>query len=113
MHSLMTLPVVRAIYDERVRTAAAAAKRRREPAPSEELVIRRANRYDARRLERLAQLDSAAAPAGPALVAELGGRMVAAMPLDGGRPVADPFYPSAPFVQMLELRRNQIRTNWA
>lgn len=111
MHSLMTLPVVRAIYEERARKAAAAAKTRREPEPSEELVIRRTNGHDARRLERLAQLDSAEAPAGPALVAELGGRMIAAMPLDGGRPLADPFVPSAPFVQMLELRRTQLRVS--
>ena len=70
--------------------------------------IRRAARGDTRRLRMLAELDSGPAPSGPALVAEVDGRLVAALPLDGGRPVADPFVPSAPLVKLLELRAAQL-----
>ena len=43
----------------------------------------------------LAELDSAVAPTGPALVAEIDGRLRAALPLDGGEPIADPFHRGA------------------
>jgi hypothetical protein len=74
-----------------------------------DMVIRTAGGADTERLERLAQLDSAPAPSGPTLVAEVDGRLVAALPLGGGRPLADPFVPSAGLVHMLELRAAQLR----
>jgi hypothetical protein len=42
------------------------------------------------------------------LIVEAGERMLAALPLGGGRPVADPFEPTAELVALLELRREQM-----
>jgi hypothetical protein len=60
-------------------------------------------------VERLAQLDSARRPSGPVLVAAVGGEPVAALPLDGGPAIADPFQPTAALVAVLELRVAQMR----
>src|SRR5581483_12038246 len=59
--------------------------------PVTRVTLRYAGAADAPRLARLAALDSAVAPRGPALVAEVDGQLRAALPLDGGRPIADPF----------------------
>jgi len=74
-----------------------------------EIVIRTACRRDSRRLERLAALDSGPTPTGPTLVAEIDGRLVAALPIAGGGAVADPFEPSAALIEMLRLRAAQLR----
>ena len=60
-------------------------------------------------IERLAQLDSARRPAGPVLVAAVGGEPMAALPLDGGPAIADPFQRTAALVSLLELRVAQMR----
>jgi hypothetical protein len=60
-------------------------------------------------IERLAQLDSARRPSGPVLVAAVGGDPVAALPLDGGPAIADPFQRTAALVSLLELRVAQMR----
>ena len=60
-------------------------------------------------IERLAQLDSARRPSGPVLVAAVGGEPVAALPLDGGPAIADPFQRTAALVSLLELRVAQMR----
>lgn len=75
-----------------------------------ELSIRRATARDARTLQRLAALDSAPAPKGDVLIAEVDGEPVAAAPIDGTRPVADPFRHTAGIVSLLELRAEQIRS---
>src|SRR5438874_1475531 len=103
MKSLVEMDLVRALYRDRVREGEA-RRRQAEAIAGDELVIRRAANGDSRRLARLAQLDSSAVPAGPTLVAEVDGLLVAAVPLDGGRPIADPFVPTRPLVKMLELR---------
>jgi hypothetical protein len=72
------------------------------------VTVRRSTSGDASALARLAALDSASAPRGPALIAEADTRMLAALPLGAGRPIADPFEPTAELVQLLELRRSQI-----
>ena len=59
---------------------------------------------DAAVLSRLAQLDGAPRPAGAVLVAELDGEIVAAVPFDGGRAIADPFRPTAELVELLRAR---------
>jgi hypothetical protein len=59
-------------------------------------------------IERLAQLDSARRPSGPVLVAAVRGEPVAALPLDGGPAIADPFQPTAALVSLLELRVAQL-----
>lgn len=81
--------------------------------PSETLTIRLAVSDDAEALRRLAQLDSAPTPApgpGPApmLIAEVAGELRAAVPLYGGREIADPFHPTAELVALLTERTRQI-----
>ena len=73
-------------------------------APRERLVLRRSASWDADALTRLAQLDGAPRPAGAMLVAELDDEIVAAVPFDGGRAIADPFRPTAAIVEMLHAR---------
>jgi hypothetical protein len=69
------------------------------------MTIRRARPADRAALVRLAQLDSTVAPSGTAvLVAELGDELVAALPLGGGPPIADPFRRTAEIVATLEAR---------
>jgi hypothetical protein len=72
------------------------------------VTVRRSTSGDHAALARLAELDSARPPRGPALIAEADSRMLAALPLGSGRPIADPFQPTAELVALLELRRAQI-----
>jgi hypothetical protein len=73
------------------------------------LTVRHAVASDLSELARLAALDSATPPRGPALVAETDARMLAALPLGSGRPIADPFEPTAEVVALLQLRAEQLR----
>jgi len=73
-----------------------------------DITVRRAVATDHGELERLAALDSANPPRGPALVAEADSRMLAALPLGSGRPIADPFEPTAGIVALLALRAEQL-----
>ena len=72
------------------------------------VTVRRSTSADESALARLAALDSGRPPRGPALIAEADSRMLAALPLAAGRPLADPFEPTAELVALLELRRAQI-----
>jgi hypothetical protein len=72
------------------------------------ITVRRSTSGDAGALARLAALDSASPPRGPALVVEADSRMLAALPIGSGRPIADPFEPTAELVALLELRRSQM-----
>jgi hypothetical protein len=67
------------------------------------LVVRRGRPADASELARLAALDSARALTGSTIVAEVEGRMVAAVSLHDGRVIADPFEPTADVVAVLRL----------
>jgi len=58
---------------------------------------------DLRSLERLAALDDRRVPAQPVVVAEVGGRLVAALSERTGEAVADPFEPTAHLVEMLRV----------
>jgi hypothetical protein len=73
------------------------------------LTVRSAVASDLSELARLAALDSARPPRGPALVAVADSRMLAALPLGSGRPIADPFEPTVEIVALLELRARQLR----
>jgi hypothetical protein len=76
---------------------------------AETLTIRMAVARDDAALGRLAQLDSAPAPKRvPMLVAEVGGELRAALSLDGGRAIADPFRPTAELVAILAERARQL-----
>jgi hypothetical protein len=77
--------------------------------PAETLTIRMAVSADATALRRLAQLDSAPPPEPVRmLVAEVGGELRAAFPLDGGRAIADPFRRTAELVAILAERARQL-----
>jgi hypothetical protein len=64
-------------------------------------------------LARLAALDSAPPLRGQALVADRNGRLLAAVSLDDGRAVADPFERTAEAVELLRLRARQVATGHA
>jgi hypothetical protein len=72
------------------------------------LTIRHANVADASDLARLAAVDSAAPLTGDALVAFVDGEPWAAIELDTGAVVADPFRPSAELVEVLRLRASAL-----
>jgi hypothetical protein len=72
------------------------------------ITVRRSVAADRPELERLAGLDSARPPTGPALIAEADSRMLAALPLGSGRPIADPFEPTAGVAALLQLRAEQM-----
>jgi hypothetical protein len=73
------------------------------------LKIRQADPVDEAAIARLAALDSAEKPSGEVLIAESGEDVVAAVPVSGGRPIADPFRRTAEIVDLLVLRARQIR----
>src|SRR5437764_9237080 len=97
---------------EHARDLREAAGRRRDAYASETPVTRLTLRYgsaaDATRLRRLAELDSASAPTGPVLVAEVDGRLRAALPLDGTRAIADPFHRGEELIGAPRLRAAQL-----
>lgn len=69
-----------------------------------DITVRMADDGDIRSLVRLAALDSAQLAEGPMVVAESDGELVAALPVDGGQAIADPFRRTADLVEMLEMR---------
>ncbi len=91
-----------------LRAAADGARRASADTPVTRVTLRFAVAADSDRLRVLAQLDSAPAPTGPALVAEVDGRLRAALPLDGTPPIADPFHRGAELVELLRLRASQL-----
>lgn len=77
------------------------------------LVIRLAVAADDAELRRLAHLDSARPLSGQALLAEQSGSLIAALSLDDGAAIADPFVPSAYAVTLLCVRAAQLRESAA
>jgi hypothetical protein len=73
------------------------------------LTIRHADAADAGALVRLAALDSAYPPTGDALLAEVGDDLWAAIELDTGAAIADPFKPSGDLVDLLRLRASLLQ----
>jgi hypothetical protein len=78
------------------------------PMTDKTLTIRRADAQDAGALVRLAALDSASPPTGEALVAEVDHEVWAAVELDSGAAIADPFRPSGDLVDLLKLRASLV-----
>ena len=64
---------------------------------------------DAAALEELAELDGKSVPTGRFVLAEVDGRIVAALPLAGGPLLADPFVPATHLHKLLEVRAAQVR----
>lgn len=77
----------------------------------QELTIRVLGSDDTAEIRRVAERDSSSVPRFPLLGAEVAGRLVAAVRLDGaqGQAVADPFVPTAAALAMLKLRAGQLR----
>ena len=80
------------------------------PAKSTDFTLRLAVPADAEAIDRLALLDSRRAPRGTVLLAEVDGELWAALSVDDGHAVADPFRPTGELVAMLLERARQMRT---
>jgi hypothetical protein len=85
----------------------------RELGDDDDLTVRAATQRDGEAVRLLAALEGVTMPSGPVLVAEVHDDVVAALPLDGGRALADPFRPTQHIVAMLELRAQQLRADGA
>jgi hypothetical protein len=72
------------------------------------VVLRLCTVQDDAALDRIAELEGVPAPKGRHVVAEVDGRVVAALPLAGGAVIADPFRPTAHLEPLLELRAKQL-----
>lgn len=80
-----------------------------DPAPHNQVItIRPAAAADAATVQRLAELDSAPSPTGEVLLAECGNEAVAAIELDSGSVIADPFRRTADVASMLVMRRRAL-----
>ncbi|HKE78197.1 MAG TPA: hypothetical protein VKB54_02780 [Solirubrobacteraceae bacterium] len=75
----------------------------------EAVTIRHAQPADAEALQRLAALDSRRVPSGELYVAERDGRLAAAVSIDTGAVIADPFEPTAAVVDLLRLHAAAAR----
>ena len=77
--------------------------------PVNAITIRLARPADERAMADLSELDYSRRPADPVLVAEVDGSLWAAVSLDDGHAVADPFRPSGELVPLLRERAGQLR----
>ena len=75
------------------------------------VLIRAARGSDGPALRRLAALDSKDLPAGDLLVAETDHELVAALSLNTGERVADPFRPTADVVDLLAFRAKRLKSS--
>jgi hypothetical protein len=80
----------------------------RPVAAQRSVTLRLGTPADRRPLARLAELDSAAPPEQPVLLAEVDGQLRAALALTGGAVIADPFHPTADLIDLLHARANQL-----
>jgi hypothetical protein len=72
------------------------------------VTLRFCSSADQRALADLAALDSATTPTEPVLLAEVDGRVRAALSLADGVVVADPFYPTVVLIELLHARSRQL-----
>ena len=73
-----------------------------------EISIRQATAEDAFALRRLAALDDSRPLRGTVLIAEEAGEMRAAISVDDGRAIANPFARTAELVDMLRMHREHV-----
>lgn len=76
---------------------------------TEPITIRHAADRDRAGLLELSELDGRPAPIGEVLLAEVGGKLWAAMGVDDGAAVSDPFKPASEVVWLLHVRAEQER----
>jgi hypothetical protein len=109
-HLLRTLSRIRSDEAQRIRRPRTieepVQRRESQDAP---LTIRHATATDLTALERLAALDSRRLPSGELFVAEVAGRLLAAVSLDTGAVIADPFEHTAAIVDLLRLHASAVR----
>lgn len=89
-------------------TEEVAARKRGHALDPDAVTIRRGRPGDGPALARLAALDDAAPLAGDLLLAEVEGEPWAALSLDDGRVVSDPFRPAAAARALLVLRADHL-----
>ncbi len=89
--------------------AAESIRGQRHAYAAEPIAIRLATDADRGVLERLAALDSAPAPSGEVLIAEVGDEPQAAIELASGATIADPLRPTTHLVELLRLRATLLR----
>ena len=75
-----------------------------------QITIRQATSADEFSLRRLAALDDRAALRGEILLAEQAGEVRAALSLEDGRSIANPFAPTAALVEMLHSHSRLVET---
>jgi hypothetical protein len=71
------------------------------------VTLRPCRAEDRASLAQLAALDGSESPSGPILVAEIGGQLRAALSLNDGAVVADPFHPAAALETLLRVYSRQ------
>jgi hypothetical protein len=76
--------------------------------PQETVVLRLCTVHDDARIDRLAELEGRPPATGRHVVAEIGGTIVAALPLGCGSALADPFRSTEHLMPLLELRAKQL-----
>ena len=115
MHPMMHVMVAETLvrerqrrFESRMRSAQHVAERRGAAAPAVSVLLRLSTVHDGGALARLSQLEGRPTPASRHVVAEVDGSIVAAFPLAGGSPLADPFRPTAELLPLLELRATQL-----
>ena len=123
MHPLLAAGLANSLSRDRVRaarsrrTAKVAKRAAADASAAADVVIRRATTADAPALARLGELDgdrragallARHAAEHDVLIAEVDGRLEAALALNDGLAVADPFRPSAVNAELLALRARQL-----
>jgi len=78
------------------------------PASESAITVRPARPEDDARLAALASMEELTLPEGPLLVALVDHEVEAAMPLEGGAPIANPFQPAAGLLTLLRVRAEQL-----
>jgi hypothetical protein len=73
------------------------------------ITIRPLRDDDVAAVERLAELEERRVPAGTLLLADVEGTIEAAVAIESGDAIANPFAASAAMVSLLELRADQLR----
>ncbi len=74
-----------------------------------ELTLRISTDADHPQLQSIAERDSSVLPGGTLLVAESGGRLLAAISIETEAVIADPFQRTADAVELLRSRAKQLR----
>jgi hypothetical protein len=116
MYPILTKSVAEAHVEDLHQEAARARTRRAARKPpraaredaNQPITIRLAGPDDGAVLARLAELDSAAVPSAPILIADADGQARAALSLRDGAAIADPLHPTAAILQLLITRAAQL-----